>query len=72
MKEQRPTKLKRRGETEGTRVLVREWDRLTLSEDQILRKRKGDNLQFVLPKKNLIHCVVLKQLHNEMGHLGSG
>ena len=70
MKEQRPTKLERRGETEGTRVLMREWDRLTLSEDQILRKRKGDKLQFVLLQK--YHCIVLKQLHNEMGHLGAG
>ena len=69
MKAQRPTKWERRGETEGTRVLMREWDRLTLGEDQILRRRKGDKLQLVLPQK--YHRIVLKQLQNEMGHLGS-
>ena len=69
MKVQRPTKLERRGEIEGTRVLMLEWDGLTLGEDQILQRSKGDKLQFVLPQK--YHRIVLKQLYNEMGHLGS-
>ena len=63
------TSLARRGETEGTRVLMQEWDCLILGEDQILRGRKGDNLQLLLSQK--YHRVVLKQLHNEMRHLGS-
>ena len=35
MKAKRSTKLQRIGETEGTRVLVREWNRITLGENHI-------------------------------------
>ena len=69
VQEKRSTTLERRRETESTRFLMRKWDRLVLAEDQILRRRKGDKLQLVLPQK--YYRMVLKQLHNEMGHLGS-
>ena len=61
MKAKRSTKLQRIGETEGTRVLVREWNRITLGENHILQRRKGDKPQLVLAQK--YRRVVLKQLH---------
>ena len=66
MKAKRSTKLQRIGETEGTRVLVREWNRIKLGENHILQRRKGDKPQLVLAQK--YRRVVLKQLHREMGH----
>ena len=52
----------------GVQSLLREWKKLDLSEDGILRRRSGPNLQLVLPKK--FHRTVFKELHEEMGHLG--
>lgn len=64
-----PTRTDRFGETPNTKVLMREWNRLTLGDDEILRRKKGEALQLLLPRK--YHRPVLKQLHNEMGHLGA-
>jgi len=48
--------------------LLREWNKLELSEDRILCRGSGPNMQLVLPKK--FHRTVFRELHEEMGHLG--
>lgn len=64
-----PTKDERIGEDPNTRALMREWNKLVLGEDQILRRKRGETLQLVLPRKH--RRMVLKQLHDDMGHLGA-
>ena len=49
--------------------LLREWSKLVVGEDGILRRRSGPNIQIVLPQK--FHRMVYKELHEEMGHLGT-
>ena len=50
------------------RSLLREWKKLDVGEDRILRRRSGSNVQLVLPQK--FHRTVYRELHEEMGHLG--
>ena len=50
------------------RSLLREWKKLDVGEDGILRRRSGSNVQLVLPQK--FHRTVYRELHEEMGHLG--
>ena len=64
-----PTKDERRDENPNTKALMREWKKLVLGEDHILRRKRGETLQLVLPYKH--HRMVLKQLHDDMGHLGA-
>ena len=49
-------------------ILVREWNKLEINGQGILRRRTSSNLQLVLPKQFI--PLVLKELHVEMGHLG--
>ena len=64
-----PARHERQGESHETRVLLRSWKQLKLGGDGIPRRRSGPNLQFVLPRK--FHRNVYKELHEEMGHLGT-
>jgi len=50
----------------GTRRLIHEWNRLTLKKE-ILYRESGPNQQLVLPKT--LTPIVLKHLHNDMGHI---
>ena len=52
-----------------TRKLLREWPKLEIGHDGLLRRKSGQNLQLVLPKQ--FHRLVYKELHQEMGHLGT-
>lgn len=51
-----------------TRRLVHEWNKLEL-EKGILYRRSGTRKQLVLPQQ--LKTLVLKSLHNDMGHVGS-
>lgn len=51
-----------------TKRLLREWERLTLDDDGILRRKTAVRTQLVLPEK--YKDTVLKALHNDMGHQG--
>ena len=53
----------------GTKQLLHEWQKLSLDPDGILQRRNGQYNQLVLPKK--FHCQVVKELDEEMGHLGA-
>lgn len=55
-------------ETEGVRQLLREWPRLQIDGDGILRRETVTRKQLVVPES--LKPVVYKHLHEEMGHLG--
>ena len=65
----RPSRRQVRREDPLTRSLLREWTKLEVGEDGILRRRTNSRLQLVLPSK--LHNLVYKELHQEMGHLGA-
>ena len=48
--------------------LLREWKKLIVGEDGILRRRSSSTLQLVLQQK--FHRTVYRELHEERGHLG--
>ena len=56
-------------EPPDVKILLREWDRLYLAKSGILRHHSVDLDQLVLPAK--YRPLVLKELHNNMGHLGA-
>ena len=62
------TRKERRQLPRLSTILLHEWKRLEV-EDGILYRRCGKNRQLVLPSK--YRNLVLKQLHDEMGHLGA-
>ena len=56
-----------------SKVLLREWSKLSIDSDGLLRRvisqpREGIIKQLVLPQK--YQGLVMKELHEEMGHLG--
>ena len=65
----RPTAQETPAELPATRQLLHEWKKLEISPDNILRRINGIHKQILLPKK--YHRLVYKELHEEMGHLGS-
>jgi len=65
----KPTKREIVKELPYTRKLLREWPKLEIGSDGLLRRKSGQNLQLVLPKQ--FHRLVYKELHQEMGHLGT-
>ena len=54
-------------EPPDVKILLREWNRLYLTKSGILRHCSVDLDQLVLPSK--YRSLVLKELHNNMGHL---
>ena len=58
-----------RREAPNTKALLREWNKLQIGADGILRRQRGSMRQLVLPRK--YRSYVYKELHQEMGHLGA-
>ena len=63
-----PTKEERDGETPGVKILMKEWNKLHVGKDGVLRHQSGPYTQLVLPRK--YQHLVYKELHRETGHLG--
>ncbi|KAI8482367.1 hypothetical protein Bbelb_399580, partial [Branchiostoma belcheri] len=63
------TRVQRQDNSFGTREYMREWKRLQIDDEGILRRRAGPVLQIVLPKD--YRNVVYQELHDKMGHLGA-
>ena len=63
------TKEDRLHESPGVKLLMKDWKRLVVGEDGILRRNNGGNVQLVLPQ--VYHSLVFKELHRDLGHLGS-
>ena len=66
---QRPSRYRLRNETRMTRALLKEWTKLEIGTDGLLRRRTTNYFQLVLPttKRSLVY----RELHQEMGHLGA-
>lgn len=64
----RPTAEEKRELSKDARKLMHEWNRLTL-DGGILYRQTGSRRQLVLPQQ--FKTVVLKHLHNDMGHVGA-
>jgi len=56
-------------ELPATKVLLRQRRKLYCDGDDLLFRRSGPYSQLVLPQK--FHTIVIKELHQEMGHLGA-
>ena len=56
-------------EDEAVRQLLREWPRLQIDREGILRRETATRKQLVVPES--LKLVVYKHLHEEMGHLGA-
>lgn len=63
-----PNEKDKRTMSRETRRLVHEWNKLEL-EEGVLYRHSGTRRQLVLPQK--LKPLVLKNLHNDMGHVGS-
>ena len=48
---------------------MRDWDKLHIDSDGVLRRKTSEHDQIVLPTK--YRTLVYRELHDEMGHLGS-
>jgi hypothetical protein len=68
-KKEYPTEEEIRRLTPEAKALLREWKRLELGTDGVLKRRRGPETQLVLPQ--CYRTIVYKELHQNMGHLGS-
>lgn len=64
----RPCSKQMKSLTPQSRCLLREWEKLHLDENGILKRKTANRHQLVLPER--YKAVVMKKLHNEMGHQG--
>ncbi len=64
-----PTKRERGGEPAATTSMMHEWNRLQLDDNGILHRETRTKSQLVLPTQ--YRQAAMKELHNNMGHLGS-
>ena len=65
---QKQLSLKKKQQQQKTKVILNYWNKLKLNWNGILVKIDVNNEHLLLPKK--YHCLILKELHENMGHLG--
>ena len=65
----KPSYKDRIDEPRATKTLLRDWDKLHIDSDGILRRKTSEHNQIVLPTK--YRTLVYRELHDKMGHLGS-
>lgn len=65
----RPSRRQAQREDPSTRSILREWAKLEIDKDGLLRRRTKSCLQLVLPLK--MRNLIYRELHQEMGHLGA-
>ena len=66
---ERPTISEHHRESNMTKLLMREWNRLIIGTNQALYRKTNKRLQLVLPLR--YQKLVYKHLHEDMGHLGT-
>ena len=66
---ERPFASERAGESNMTKLLMHEWNKLVIGKDQALYRKTNTRLQLVLPAR--YQRLVYKHLHEDMGHLGA-
>jgi hypothetical protein len=64
-----PNSEERKGEKPRTLTLLRQWGKLRVDQDGILRRKNSSYDQLVLPEK--YRHIVYDELHKKMGHLGA-
>ena len=67
-RKQRPTSSQRAAESPDTKLLLHEWPKLFIDKDGVLRRQNNSHDQIVLPRP--YHRTVLRELHDNMAHLG--
>ena len=65
----KPSAKETASELPNVKRLLYDWNELELSDNDILVRNNGNVKQIALPKK--FHRLVIKELHEEMGHLGT-
>ncbi|CAB3985542.1 Hypothetical predicted protein [Paramuricea clavata] len=65
----RPSHEDCKRELPGRKALLRQWHKLKIGKDGLLRRESGPYKQSVLPGK--FHRTIFKELHQEIGHLGA-
>ena len=68
-KGEKPSRTKYNQEPRAIKILLREWDKLYISKDGTLHRKTSEYDQLVMPEK--YRPLVYRELHDEMGHLGS-
>ena len=68
-KGERPSIQDTKKELPVTKALLRQWHKLKIGKDGLLRRESGPYSQLVLPKE--YHATVYRELHQNMGHLGA-
>ena len=66
---QEVTKEDRLHKSAVVKLLMKDWNRLIVGEDGVLRRNNGGNIQLVLAQ--VYHSLVFKEWHHDLGHLGS-
>ena len=65
----KPSAEEARDESHITKRLLYDWTKLFLDKEGILRRKRGNDSQIILPKS--LHSIILRELHDEMGHIGA-
>ena len=65
----KPSNKERINELRTTKTLLRDWDKLHIDDNGVIRQKINEYDQIVLPPS--FRALVYRQIHDEMGHLGS-
>lgn len=64
----RPSRAEIKAEQPAVATLLKQWLKISLDENGLLRRRTFRREQLVVPKS--YHSLIFKELHQDMGHLG--
>ncbi len=64
----RPSRAEVKAENPAVAILLKQWLKVLVGQDGVLRRRTSRREQLLLPKA--YHQLVFKELHQDMGHLG--
>ncbi|KAG1936440.1 interleukin-1 receptor accessory protein-like 1-A [Pimephales promelas] len=64
----RPSRSEVKAESPAVAILLKQWLKVKVGPDGVLRRRTSRREQLLLPKA--YHPLVFKELHQDMGHLG--
>ncbi|KAI7789521.1 hypothetical protein IRJ41_008311 [Triplophysa rosa] len=64
----RPSRAEVKAENPAVAILLKQWLKVHVGQDGVLRRRTSRREQLLLPKA--YHPLVFKELHQDMGHLG--
>lgn len=68
LQNRRPSRTEVKAENPAVAILLKQWFKVQVGPDGVLRRRTSRREQLLLPKA--YHPLVFKELHQDMGHLG--